>query len=339
MSRLSEPWFCFLNHPRDVDDLRRSGSFDFLRRHSSSEAEALRKACTLQPQMVGEVLFGYAPIWGEIISAMLMPEEMQGAQGKGATAKAVSLAASRGAQVVGLGALTSSVTGGGLTLRRNLAPQVTLTNGSAYTASVVRQNVSEATKFIGLGDKARVGLVGCTGSVGVPACHLLADAGFNLVLVGRSVERVRHLFGGLAPQATFAENLSAVNECDIVVLLTSAPSARMSPEILRPGTVVIDFAQPPNIARSSHVRFQQRGVSVVAGGIVQIPSYNCTYDLGLPASDTFACLAETYLFAREGIREHSVGRPSIEFVKAIEKISLKHAVSPRPLEILAHDRD
>ena len=70
-----------------------------------------------------------------------------------------------------------------------------LTNTNAYTAVLVQANVHEAAADLGLGSGARVAVIGCTGSVGVPASRLLADDGFPLVLVGRTVERVRRHLG------------------------------------------------------------------------------------------------------------------------------------------------
>ena len=68
---------------------------------------------------------------------------------------------------------------------------------------------------------------------------------------------------------------------------------------------------------------------MVRGGRVRIPGYHSTYDFGLEDSaDTFACLAETYLFAREGIWEHSVGAPQPEFARRLERAASRHGVQP-----------
>jgi hypothetical protein len=68
--------------------------------------------------------------------------------------------------------------------------------------------------------------------------------------------------------------------------------------------------------------------------LVRIPRYACSQEFFLPdPRDTFACLAETYLFAREGLREHSVGTPSIELAHRLERAARKHGVTPRPLGV------
>jgi fatty aldehyde-generating acyl-ACP reductase len=315
-----------------MDDLYRIGGTSFVRHYSCSEAELRAKMGSLPPLVAGEIVFGFAAIRGEMLCITRMPEEMTAPCATQAVAKGVELALRRGAGVIGLGALTSPASGGGLKLLRHLPAGVTLTNGNAYTAAVVRHNVAEASAALALDRHARVAVVGATGSVGVPASHLLAEAGFDLILVGRSAKRARHRLGNLADQSVFAGDLDAVRGADVVVLLTSDPSARLAPDQVRAGSVVIDCAQPSNVAASAYDEFRRRRVAVVEGGIVRIPQYTCTLDIGLSdPRNTFACLAETYLFAREGIREHSVGRPSAELAHRLERAAQRHGVIPQPL--------
>jgi predicted amino acid dehydrogenase len=327
------PWFTFLVHPRDVEDACRSGPGAFLRHYSADEEQFRRKLHGIPPLVLADIRFGFDAVRGELISVSRLPQELSGADGAQAVLAAVEVALRRGSEVIGLGALTSPATGGGLMLLAHLPRGVTLTNGNAYTAAVVRQNVIEASEVLGLGREARVAVVGCTGSVGAPASHLLAEAGFQLVLVGRSVRRAATLLSELAgPAAVFAEGLAALWDTDIVVLLTSDPSARLAPELLRPGSVVIDCAQPANVPTSRYEEFRRQRVTVVEGGVVRIPDYTCGHSFGLGGDEeTFACLAETYLFAREGIREHSVGRPSADLARKMERIARRRGVQPRPL--------
>lgn len=328
------PWFAFLVHWRNMDDQLRLAGSKLLRRYSVSEEDFRAKMCSLPVLVIGEIQFGFSPLRGELVGIGRMPEEMVSARGVRAVVEAAELAAKRGATVIGLGALTGPVTGGGKKLLPHLPSGVTLTNGNAYTAAVVRNNVSDASEALGLDHRAKVAIVGCTGSVGVPACYLLAEAGFSLILVGRNVSRVQHLFGKLDGQAVFAGNILEVQQADIVVLLTSHPSAHLVPAMVKKGAIVIDCAQPANVSHTAYEQFRRIGVTVVEGAIVRIPKYNCTYDFGFSdARDTFACLAETYLYAREGIREHSVGRPTAEVANWLERVANRHGVTARPLEL------
>jgi len=75
-------------------------------------------------------------------------------------------------------------------------------------------------------------------------------------------------------------------------------------------------------------RFAARDVVVRRGGTVDIRGYACRHGFGLSAHhQTFACLAETYLLACEGIREHSVGRPSAAYARRLEAIAERHGVT------------
>jgi fatty aldehyde-generating acyl-ACP reductase len=310
--------------------MRRLGGGSFLRYYSRNNEDFQTKICSLPPLVAGEIVFGRQAIWGELINIMRKPQTMMRPLAVREVIKGVELALRRKSSVIGLGALTAPATGGGLSLLRMLPKGITLTNGNAYTAAVVRQNVVETSKLLGLNKRARVAVIGCTGSVGVPASHLLAREGFELILVGRSAKRAQHHLRNIVGNVTFAGGMTALHNVDIIVLLTSDPSAKLLPEHVRSGAAIIDCAQPANV--TSPETFQLKQVILIEGGIVRIPNYSSSADLGLSdVRDTFACLAETYLFAREGIREHSVGRPRAELALRLEKIAERYGISPRPI--------
>jgi len=326
------PWFVFLTHPRSVSDLLAHGAGSFIRHFSDDEADFVAKVSSMPPIVIGEVTFGFSPIRGEVICIMRMPNDLMSPSGKEQIGEGIRLAGQRGARVVSLGALTAPATGGGQRLLRALPTGMTLTNGNAYTAVVVLRNVEEASVAVGLGSRARVAVIGCTGSVGVAASNLISQAGFDLILVGRSADRVHHQFKNLAGRAIMTGDLGSVREADIIVLLTNDPSAELKPDLVKGGTVVIDCAQPSNIPKSARPSFLLRDIVVTQGALVRIPEYSCSYDLDLPAhTDTFACLAEAYLFARSGIRENSVGKPAADQALSLERLASTLGVSPRPL--------
>ncbi len=328
------PAFAFLTHYRDDRDLDRIGASAFLRRYSDGEDSFRQKMCSFPPIVCGEITVGFGPLRGEVVVVMRMPEEVVGPGGPQAVVDGLGVVLRRGAAVVGLGALTAPATAGGRRLLRHLPRGVTLTNANAYTAAVVRRNVEEAATVSGLGRRARVAVVGCTGSVGVATSHLLAGDGYDLVLVGRTEERVRRRLPELVGRARVAGRLDSVADSHVVVLLTADPTARLQPHHVARGTTVIDVAQPGNIDPAGHGAFHLRGAVVVEGGLVRIPGYRCTVDMGMPAADvTAACVAESYLFAREGIREHSVGWPAPELAERLERVAVRRGIHPHPLDL------
>jgi fatty aldehyde-generating acyl-ACP reductase len=332
------PSFSFIVHPRGIDDLYRFASASFFLKYSRDEDEFRRKICSVSPLIIGETTFGMSPFRGELVCVARMPEEMIGDGAKDAVAEAFALASSRGSHVVGLGALTSPVTGAGATLLRQAPRNVTVTNGNAYTAAVIAHNVNEARDIIGRDGAVRIGIVGCTGSVGAPTTRLLAAQGHELILVGRSVDRLKTLFPDLGTQATLSASLGALANADIIVLLTNDPSALLTDALPLKSCLVIDCAQPSNVSASAKAALSLRDVRVLAGGIVHIPGYISTYDFGLPVPESaFACLAETYLFAKEGIREHSTGRPDVALSSRLERAALRHGIRPVSLRELDSD--
>jgi predicted amino acid dehydrogenase len=325
------PSFSFIVHPRFLLDLRRVPAINFVERYSSSEEDLLRKVRSIKPLVLGEINFGITPFHGELIGVLRLPEELTGKNGSEAVAEGVALAVRRGARVVGLGGLTAPATGGGHRLLRSMPSGTTLTNGNAFTAAVVFENVVEAiSQYAGAGDLT-VGVLGCTGSVGTPATQLLSENKIPLILVGRNVARLHSKFNGLK-HAALTSDICHLRGATIIVLLTSDPTAKLLPSHVSSGTIVIDCAQPPNIDYQTSTELASMGCRVYEGGIVEIPDYSTAIDFGFADNKaTFACLAETYLFSRMGINTHSTGAPSSEFAKQLRRMAARAGIKIRPL--------
>lgn len=331
--RSEPPWFAFLTHMRDIRDLHRWKGSRLLRQYSDSDDEFLAKVTMLESTVIGEVLFGVGGPRGEMIGIFRMPHKIMGSGGREAIEDALRLAAARGTPVVGLGGLTAPATAAGRSLLRTLPSGVTLTTGNAYTAAVSRHNVVSAVASLALDRPAHVVVLGATGSVGVPASHLLVREGFDVTVIGRNYGRIRATLGDLAGEATFADGLGPLHKADVVLVLTSEAGALLTPGDIRPGAIVIDVTQPVNIPESAYPEFRAAGVRVHPGGLVKIRGYHSTYDFAPPIQGTtFACLAETYLMAREGIRDHSVGAPRPELALRMEQIAARHGVTPAVLD-------
>jgi fatty aldehyde-generating acyl-ACP reductase len=323
-----KPTFAFIVHPRDREDMLRAKCLSILREASSDEADLFARVCNCPPTIVGEIVFGFSPYRGELISIARLPPEVATLRGRQEILQAARVMIDRGARVIGLGALTSPATAGGEWLVEQLPAGVTVTNGNAYTAAVLRQNVVELARALPLDRPPRVAVIGAAGSVGSCLSQLLANATLDLILIGRTTSKVRQVLGSAAPHARFSERLDDAAAADIVVVLTSDPSARLTPPHVRRGAIVIDAAEPLNIPESDAAAWQPHAI-VTRGARVRIPAYHSSCDLGVDdPSETFACLAETYLFAREGLTEHSVGAPSAAFAERIERVARRHGVRP-----------
>lgn len=333
--RREPPAFMFLGHPRDHRDLHTAvpGS-SVVRDHSASEEEFRERMLTLPPTVGGEITFGFERIRGELLIVLKMPDQILYSEGRAEIERALHIAAGRGASVVGLGALTAPATRGGLTLLPKVPPGITLTTGNALTAASAHANVLEAGEALGFGTDAVVAVVGCTGSVGVAASRLLDRSGFKLILIGRSVTRVGKELADLTPRAVVSGSTTDAAAADIILLLTGDLSAQIPPELPKPGAVVIDLAHPMNIPHEAYATFAARDVQVAQGGLMLIPNYRSGVDMRLPDQHcALACLTETYLFAKAGIREHAVGQATVPLALEMMDIAAGFGVRNRPLDL------
>lgn len=252
---------------------------------------------------------------------------------------AVALGRDRGADVVGLGAYTSIVTGNAAYLG-DVGVPLTTGNGFTVTAGVEGTRRGAAAAGVALGTTT-VAVVGATGSIGSASARLLAREVGRLILIGNprhpeaararlhstAVGVVDDLVRAPAASGDFAvaalaaaahgDPAAVVDEleragmlilsCDpaslaaahVVLAATSTPEPVITAEVLRPGAVVCDLAQPPNV--SDDVLVERPDVRLFDGGIVELPGCRpFGVNVGLPDGLTFACMAETMLLALDG---------------------------------------
>jgi len=95
---------------------------------------------------------------------------------------AIDLAKSRGAKIVGLGAYTSVVSGGGLHLKDE---GIAITTGNSYTVISAVEAVEMAARNVGLHlSDSTVAVVGAAGSIGKGAAVLMSEKASRLILIG-----------------------------------------------------------------------------------------------------------------------------------------------------------
>lgn len=244
----------------------------------------------------------------------------QPGEGRARVSRAVDRAVALGAGVVGLGALTATVTAGGNALRDRT--DIGVTNGNAYTAAVVD---TQLRHLLDVNDGGHVAVVGATGSVGTGVVRLLARdrAVDRLTLVARSLPRLQALAteAGASLPTVATQDLAAVRGADVVVLLTASADALLGPEHLAPGALVLDATQPRNT--SPGLVTARPDVTVVDGGVVDVPGLRLRGgDIGLPDGRAYACFAETALLALAGHAGHfSVGTPSLDQIDHVRALA------------------
>ncbi|MBD2699592.1 shikimate dehydrogenase [Spirosoma sp. BT702] len=239
--------------------------------------------------------------------------------------QAAKLAASKGAEIMGLGALSSPITMGGKLVENN--PHLSVTNGNAYTAVItherIAQLIDESPAY-----RPVVALVGATGSVGSLVCKLLAkhNPEAEYLLVARNERRLVDLASEMTEtnfevKPTTSQHIDDVKRADIVVLLTSASDCLLQSSHLKPNAVVLDDTQP----RNTHPRLltERPDVTIIDGGLVSVPHLKTNNrGIGLPRGLSYACLAETMLLAKAGYEGNfSIGNPTLEQAEYIRTVS------------------
>jgi predicted amino acid dehydrogenase len=248
--------------------------------------------------------------------------------GRERVARAVDHAAGLGVGVVGLGALTATVTAGGAALRGRR--DIGVTNGNAFTAAVVAEQLRDLLDgALDPSRPRRVAVVGATGSVGTTLVRLIARDGIvdELLLVARGRPRLDRLAAEVAHRVpvTVTTDVRQARSSHVVVLLTASADALLAPEHLAEGALVLDATQPRNT--SADLPERRPDVTVVDGGVVAVPGMRLRGgEIGLPEGRAYACFAETMLLGLSGHTGHfSLGVPTLEQVDHVRGLAARYA--------------
>lgn len=238
------------------------------------------------------------------------------------------LAEKLGAQILGLGALTSVVGDAGLTIAKAL--DVPVTTGDSYTVTVAVEAVREAARLMDIPlAGATAAVVGATGAIGQVCAELLADDVQRLFLIGRRQDKLEELRDRLKVRAraelVASTRMEVLSEAQLILTVTSALHDVIRPEHLQPGSVVCDVARPRDV--SAMVARMRDDILVIDGGMVDVPGpVEFHFNFGFPPRKAYACMAETIALALEGrFEDYTLGKHiSRERVEEIGSIARKH---------------
>ncbi|HVK03225.1 MAG TPA: hypothetical protein VM490_07100 [Armatimonadaceae bacterium] len=209
-----------------------------------------------------------------------------------------------GAKLIGLGALTSVVGDGGVTVAKNL--NIAVTTGNSYTVATAVEGAKRGADIMGVPiEEATVAIVGAAGSIGRTCALLLARDAGKLSLVGRNAEKLNPVAEEIraahprAEVGVTADMAAGLREADVILTVTSAVDAVIQPEHLKRGAVVCDVARPRDV--SVRVAKERDDVLVIEGGIVSIPGdVDFHFNFGFPPKTAYACMSETIMLALDG---------------------------------------
>lgn len=323
--------FAFIFHPLSVQDMEHvSPVMRYL-------PESLIEAClkVKKPFKVSHITglkSSYAEAEGWFIGCTLTAKQMVTLPEEFVVDRIIEsgkIAQELGAKIVGLGAFTSIVGDGGITVAKNL--DIAVTSGNSYTVATAIQGTEAAVRMMGKRlEDCRTVVIGASGSIGSACVRLLADKVSHITLVARRLEPLEELAQEVIKTsncdvAVTSDIKDILKEADVVITVTSALDFIVSPKDLKPGAVVCDVARPRNVSRE--VSMLRDDVLVIEGGIIRLPGeVNFNFNFGFPKNTSYACMAETMLLALDGRYENfSLGRNlSLEKIKLISELADKH---------------
>ncbi len=237
----------------------------------------------------------------------------------------VDIAAEAGAQLVGLGAFSSVVGDGGVTVAKR-AP-IGVTTGNSYTVATAIRGTLNAAQLLEIEPaNSTLAVVGATGSIGKTCAKVLSREFGRVILIGRDVERTQQLAAEI-PGSEASIQLEDMKAADVIVTVSSAGKELILPKHLKPGCVVCDVARPRDV--SIRVAKERPDVLVIEGGVIQVPGdVEFNFPLGFPPKTAYACISETMILALEGdpsLFNFTVGKDvTVEQVDQISLLADKH---------------
>lgn len=320
--------FGFVVHPLTARDMARKFPIAKYLPDSWVEAFARKKDPVVMSQITGIKSPTGAETEGWFIGLPYTPRQMTETvpidEVYTKIAKCGDLALSLGADIIGLGAFSSVVGDGGITIaQRTKIPAVT--TGNSYTVATAIEGTLKACNLLEIDiPNATLAVVGATGSIGKTCARVLGRSFGQTILVGRDLDRTRAVADEIGG-ALASTDVADINKADAIITVSSAGKELILPEHLKPGAVVCDVARPRDV--SARVTKERPDVLVIEGGVVRVPGdveFNMSF--GFPDKMAYACMSETMMLALEGrIENFTLGKDvSVEQVDEITRLAHKH---------------
>lgn len=238
------------------------------------------------------------------------------------------LAQKLGADMLGLGAFTSVVGDGGITIAKHL--DIPVTTGDSYTVATAVEAIRHAADVMDIPiAQATLAVVGATGAIGSITAEMLAGDVARMILVGRRQDKLAEMTqkvnqAGCADVQTTSD-MNALQQADLVITVTSAIDTIIAPHHLKRGAVVCDVSRPRDV--SVQVAEQRPDVLVIEGGMVEVPgAVDFGFNFGFPPKMAYACMAETMALTLDNkLESYTLGKEiQLSQVQTIDTIAQTH---------------
>jgi fatty aldehyde-generating acyl-ACP reductase len=222
--------------------------------------------------------------------------------------------------LIQLGALTTSVTDGGVWVANQKEYKGYVNHGDSYTAAVTCQTVRKVVEFFDEEPSDQViAIVGAYGVIGEAVSKLLVSQFQHAILIGRRKEKLDELEKKVVGDFETTVELKT-KEADVIVTATSHPDALLHSEHLGKDAIVVDVSQPPNLS-FEECRLRP-DVCRVDGGLVDFPFV--TGIPGMAVGKNFACIVEVIMQAMENERKNHVGSIDLSHLRKTENWGKKY---------------
>ncbi|SDL31645.1 shikimate dehydrogenase [Natronincola ferrireducens] len=324
--------FGFLIHPIEINDIYRK--YKILKWLPENMTETI--ASCFPPSEVSKITDLQSPhnkAEGWFIGVPLTTKMMMTLDEKvviNKIIKAGKIAEGLGAKILGLGAYTSVVGDGGITIAKNL--NIAVTTGNTYTVAAAFQATREASRLLGRRiEDCEIAIVGANGSIGKVCAELACRSAKKVTLIGRNIRKLEELknfftekYGDIPIECTISIK-EGIATADAVITVTSSLEDVIHPQDIKSGAVVCDVARPRDVSKK--VQQLRKDVLVIEGGVIEVPKGTIfNFNFGFPVGLSYACMAETMILALEKKYENfSLGRDiHIDKVDEINYLAEKH---------------
>lgn len=320
--------FAFIVHPLSARDIARKYPIARFFPDSLLEAFARRKSPVVVSKITGIRSKTGAETEGWFIGLPLTPRQMVETvpidEVYAKIARCGDIGADLGADILGLGAFTSVVGDGGISVAQRTKIKA-VTTGNSYTVATAIQGTLKACELLNVDLRnSTLAVVGATGSIGKTCARVLGRSFGRTILIGRDQDRTQVVADELG-DATASTNVADVARADAIVTVSSAGKELILPEHLKPGAVVCDVARPRDV--SVRVSQERPDVLVIEGGVVRVPGdVEFNFNFGFPEQTAYACMSETMMLALDGRPENfTLGKEvSVEQVDETLRLADKH---------------
>ena len=321
--------FGFIIHPLYPKDLQRRYPIAKFLPDSVIEAFLKRKKPVVASRITGVRSITGAETEGWFIGLPLVPKQMTESLPIEFVYQRITecaeIAAEQGAELIGLGAFSSVVGDGGVTVASR--SKIGVTTGNSYTVATAIEGTKRALELLEVDTQnGTLAVVGATGSIGKTCAQVLSRQCGEVVLIGRDVDRTEAGAAEIA-NGRASTNVADIKNADAIITVSSAGKELIFPEHLKPGCVVCDVARPRDV--SVRVAKERPDVLVIEGGVVKVPgNVEFNFNFGFPPQTAYACMSETMILALEGdpsLYNFTLGKDvSVEQVDKITELAKKH---------------